>query len=124
MEGVFEKRLRHTGAAMLTQHQSGKRWREILGMLGLCLACATWLYFAEQPPLLLGLALTVGCAASFGRALWLTCSWRPGVGIIAMLILPAAAVGLYWWQGSASVLDLPKWPIPHLPPGVVPTIRR
>jgi hypothetical protein len=115
-----EKHVRHTVASMLAQHPHGKRWPAILSLLGLCLGCGTWLYLAVQSPLLLGLALTVACGASLGGALWLMFSWKPRVGILAMVIFLAAGVGFFWWQASTHVLDFPKWPIPHLPPGVVP----
>jgi hypothetical protein len=109
---------------MFAPQPPDKRWLGILGRLGLCLGCGSWLYFADQLPLLLGLAVTVGGAASFEGALWIMFSWKPRVGLFALLILLAAGVGFYWWQTSTLVLDFPKWPIPHLPPSVVPTIRR
>jgi hypothetical protein len=111
-------------ASTLAKQPRGVRWLEILGLLGLCLGCGSWVYFADQPPVLLGLALTVGRVTSFGAALWIMFSWKPRVAIIAMLILLAAGVWLYWWQDSTHVLDFPKWPMPHPPPGVLPTIRR
>jgi hypothetical protein len=92
-----------------------------------CLDCVWGVnlgFTSPTNPLLPGLALTVGCVASFGCALWVMFSWKPRVGLFALLILLAAGVGFYWWQDSTHVLDFPKWPIPHLPPGVVPTIRR
>jgi hypothetical protein len=107
---------------MSAQQPRGERWGEILGLVGLFLGCAT--YLAEQPPIVLGLALTLDSAASFGGVLWFIFSWRPKVGIIAMSVFLAVSVGFYWWRASSLVLVFPTWPIPHLPPGVVPTIRR
>ena len=122
-KGVSEKRLRNTIAAVLSQQPRDKRWGEILSLLGLSLACGSWLYFAAQPQLIVGLALAVGCAASFGGALWLMFSWEPSIGTIAMLVFVTTGVALYWWQTSLA-LNLPKWPTPHLPPYVASVAKR
>jgi hypothetical protein len=76
----------------------GKRWGEILGLLGLALGFGSLLYVVinPRPNFWLGFGLTLGGALCLTGALWLMVSWRRGFKAIVSLFIVVGALSGYW----------------------------